>query len=379
MKRIFKSFLLLIISLSVYGQVEDIESIMTRHYLSCPDILYNVSWLIPEFYEKENKDTLQAIMAYWEDRCGISEELVRCKILLSIDDGSFSENLYDNNNALSMLRYYERNNTIYDDKTVRWSYIGSRYGNDYGYRLNKFTIKLSKTLLETKELSVVERFFVRIYANDFDQGFLMLDTDELNGTKIKELYLQEKKAREQTRRFHNDWMLGVWLPQGNLDILGAHPFFGYRGGIKYKKLTADLTFGLKFGRSPNTYQVYKDDVIWDTNHFFGGYIGLDVGYELFRLKRNSIDLIGGIAWDGFDVLNEKVEGTKNDKITKTINSLNLNIGLGYKYHFKNQRYNQRYMGIDFKYNFVNYKNPYGTNLDGNTFTVNLILGNVIGN
>jgi len=320
---------------------------------------------------------LQAIMAYWEDRCRVSEEIVRCKILLSIDDGSFSESLYDNN-IFWMLREYERNNTIYDDKNVRWNHYYSNRYNDYGYRLNRFTVKLSKTLLETKELSAVETFFLHIYANNFEQGFQMLDFDELDGTRIKELYLQEKKAREQRTYFHNDWMLGIWIPQGNLDILGVHPFFGYRAGIKYKKLIIDLTLGFKFVNSPNTYQVYKDEIIWDTNHFFGGYAGLDACYELFRLGQNSVDLIGGIAWDGFDTLNEKVEGSKNDKITKSINSLNLNIGLGYKFYFKNKGYNNRYVGLDVKYNFVNYKNPHGTNLDGNTYTVNLILGNVIG-
>jgi len=370
--------LFLIISLQVYGQVADVESLMTRRYLSCYDILYNVSWLIPEFYEKGNKDTLQAIIAYWEDRCGVPEELVRCKIILSIEEGSFTESLYGDN-ILILLRNYERYNTVHDDKNVRWSYYGSHYSSDYGYRLNKFTVKLSKTLLETKEWSAAEKFFLRIYANDFKQGFQMLDSNELNGTRIKELHLQEKKKREQAVCLHNDWMLGVWVPQGNLDILGAHPFFGYRIGVQYKKLTTDLALGFKFGKSPNIYQVYKDGIIWDTNHFFGGYIGLDAGFELFRLKKNSIDLIGGIAYDGFDSLNEKIEGSNNDKISKSINSLNLNIGLGYKFYFKKQRYNQRYMGIDVKYNFVNYKNPRGTNLDGNAFTINLIFGNVISN
>ena len=364
-------------TLPVYAQVADVENLMTRRYLSCADILYNVSFLIPEFHEKENKDTLQAVMEYWEDRCRISEELMRCKIILSIEEGSFTESLYEDN-ILKLLRDYEQYNTMYDDKNVHWRYYyGSRYGNDYGYRLNMFTVKLSKMLLETRECSAVEKFLLRIYANDFEQGFQMLDSYELNGTRIKELYLQEKKKREQTARLQNDWMLGIWIPQGNLDILGVHPFFGYRIGMKYKKLTTDLSLGFKFGKTPNIYQVYKNDVIWDTNHFFGGYVGLDAGYELFRFKKNSIDLIGGIAYDGFDSLNEKVEGSDNDKITKSINSLNLNIGLGYKFHFKNQRFNQRYLGIDIKYNFVNYKNPRGTNLDGNTYTVNLILGNII--
>ena len=372
MKKIIKSFLLLITSFQMYGQVEDIENLMTRRYLSCNDIAYNVSFLIPEYYEKGNKDTLKAIMTYWEEQCGISEELIRFKILLSIDDGSFSESLY-RDNILRMLREYERNNTYY-----------GRYNNNF-VRLNKFTVELSKTLLETKKISAVESFFLRIYANDFDQPlFEILEFDEFNGTRIKELYHKENKAREQAINFHNAWMLGVWIPQGNLELLGVHPFFGYRAGVKYKKLTADLALGIKFINSPNTYQVYKDGVIWDTDYFGGVYLGLDGGFELFRFGKNSIDIIGGIAYENINTLNEKNENCcecctdNNKKISHNLESLNLNIGLGYKFYFKKQRHNQRYLGVDFKYNFVNFKNPHGTNLDGNVFTVNLIIGNVIG-
>ena len=361
MKRILKYFLFFFASLPLYAQTDYVESLMTRRQLSCDDVLYNVSCLIPEFYGKRNKDTLQAIIEYWEDKCGISEELVRCKILLSIDDGSFTESLYDND-ILRMLRIYHSN-------TIRGKNMYYYDTNQNRDNLNKFTVNLSKILLEAKELSNVEIFFLRIYANDFDKTlFQTLEYKKFDGTRIKELYLQEKKSGY----FHNDWMLGVWIPQGNLDILGVHPFFGYRLGTKYSKSTVDIALGIKFANSPNTYQVYKEDIIWNTKYFLGWYVGIDAGYELFRLWNNSIALIGGIAWDGFDSLNEKKECCKNETMSKTIHSLNLNIGLGYKFHFNNQRY----IGIDFKYNFVNYKNPNGSNLDGYTYTVNLIIGNV---
>ena len=362
MKKLLKFFVFLIISLPIYAQTDYVESLMTRRELSCDDIFNNVSRLIPEFYEKGCKDTLQAIMAYWEEKCGVSEVFMRCKIIFSIDDGSFSENLYDND-ILFLLRQYK-----FSIKSAgRYDYQYKNYHNNH---LNEFTARLSKTFLKTKELSPIEKFFLRIYANDFDPTiFQMLDTDGLDKTRIKELYLQEKKSGY----FHNEWMLGVWLPQSYLHILGVHPYVGYRLGVKYPKLTVDLALGVKVGNSPNTYQVYKDDNIWSTNYFLGWNVGMDAGYELFRLWNNSIDLIGGIAWDGINTLNqEKDDGCKTEMMTKYLHSLNLNVGLGYRFHFKNWRY----LGIDVKYNFVNFKNPYGTNLGGNTYTVNLVIGNV---
>ena len=98
-------------------------------------------------------------------------------------------------------------------------------------------------------------------------------------------------------------------------------------------------------------------------------MGFDFGYELFSIKKNNFDLIGGIAFDGFDALSSD-NSNSNNNISKSINSLNLNIGLGYK-HFLNS---WNYLGFDFKYNFVNYDNKNGTDLAGNTITINLIYG-----
>ena len=63
--------------------------------------------------------------------------------------------------------------------------------------------------------------------------------------KDDELHIREQKAHEQKVFFHNKWMLGVWIPQGNLALLGEHPFFGYGLGMKYKKMTVDVSLGVK--------------------------------------------------------------------------------------------------------------------------------------
>ncbi len=86
MKHIFKILTILFFTSNVYGQIDGIENLMTRRYLSCQDIGYNAQFLIPEFYKKDSKDTLNAIIDYWEKHCGLTEEIIRCKILLAIDN-----------------------------------------------------------------------------------------------------------------------------------------------------------------------------------------------------------------------------------------------------------------------------------------------------
>jgi len=112
-----------------------------------------------------------------------------------------------------------------------------------------------------------------------------------------------------------------------------------------------------------------NDSIWNTTHFLGVYIGLDLGYELFRFENISFNLIGGIGYDAFDAL-EVNETCSCETSRKSLGSLNLNIGLGNKYYIKNWNY----IGVDLKYNIVDYNNPNGTDLSGNAITLNVIFG-----
>lgn len=369
MKQILKILTILFFTSNVYGQIDGIESLMSRRYLSCQDIRYNAQFLIPEFYEKDSKDTLDAIIDYWEKHCGLSEEIIRCKILFAIDNREFDENIYDSTILNYLISYKNSSSALYNNNGKMYIHYNWYYYNNQSDTLIIFTVRLAKELLVRDDLEPIERFFLKMYSNDFEGTFTMLQTEDFKGTKIQELYFNEIKRNKRQVIGHGDFLLGAWIPQDNLETVGSHPFIGFRGGFRYKRLIADATLGIKFGKSPNVYQVYENDSIWDTDHFLGGYIGFDLGFEMFRIKNSSFDLIGGVAFDGFDVL--KVDDpNSNTDISKSINALNINIGLGYKYNINQWNY----IGVDFKYNIVDYENKMGTDLSGNALTINLIYG-----
>lgn len=70
-----------------------------------------------------------------------------------------------------------------------------------------------------------------------------------------------------------------------------------------------------------------------------------------------------------DVLNIG-KGEDPNRITKSLNSLNLNLGIGFRNYFQNRTY----WGFEARYNFVNFKNTGGTDLTGNTISIRLNLG-----
>ncbi len=161
---------------------------------------------------------------------------------------------------------------------------------------------------------------------------------------------------------------GIWAPTGNLSLVGAHPYLGFRLGVVKKKITIDFSANFKFINSPKSYNVLKDGILYSTRHFFGGYIGIDGDYVLLYKKQHKITFVGGLAYDGFDALTKP-----NNGVDKTINAFNLNIGLAYRFY----RASDRYLEVQAKYNLVNYDNVGGTDLSGKSLTIGFLIGGLL--
>ncbi|RZL41053.1 MAG: hypothetical protein EOP00_25565 [Pedobacter sp.] len=312
-------------------------------------------------------DTVSAIVKYWEKHCGLTEPLLRIKILLAINGDSLNDKLYSGIPVINYLINFR--------ESRRYENIGYSYGQYYGAyppmntSFDNFTKDLALKLKKNPANSALDNFFLDLYSQNFDKIFYRLQDSVLNDSTLKQSYKKELQRYIHLPEGHFAMYTGMWLPSGNLSIVGNHPLFGFQIGVKKKKTLIDGVMELKFGNSPNVYFVQKDDSLYSTKHFFGGFIGLDLGYELINKKGNEIDLLAGTAWDGFDVL-DIGKPDDPDRITKTINALNFNVGIGYRTYFKNKSY----LGIETRYNVVNYQNKNGTDLSGNTLTIRLKYG-----
>ena len=357
MKQIHQILLFLLFSAGTYAQVTDVEQLMTRHYLTCWDIEYNVNYLIPEFYEKNQPDTLRAITQFWEERCGTSEPLTRCKILLAIDQNRFDENIYDNT-ILADLAIFQKTNPYEHEIPLidRRNYLEL-------VNLNLFLENLANKLLRVNDLTPLETFFLKIYSRAPSYSVDTLQSTKFNGTNIQRYYQAITKNKKNTVKKNIAFLGGIWIPQEHLSVLGTHPSIGLRYSMTYKKLLFNATLCFKFINSPNDYLVVEDGVTYKTNHFLGSYIGLDMGYRIFTVDKNSFSLLGGIAYDGFDTSNKNENDADH---TPSIGTLNLNAGFGYEFTLKSHNV----VGIETKYNFLNFKNPGGTDLSGNVITIN---------
>ncbi len=178
------------------------------------------------------------------------------------------------------------------------------------------------------------------------------------------LTLQEKLDENKPKWGINPSIVaGAWIPTGKLSKLGVHPNLGFQAEACYSKISIGIEFSCKFLNTTQPYlakRVHSNKQIEATNHFFGGYFGLIGGYDLINTTWHRIRLIGGIAVDGFDVLVEN----KNLK-SESIWASNFNLGVGYCYKFNKTKY----IGLQVKYNHVDYTKSKIIDLTGQPITV----------
>ena len=382
-KIVLLSLLFTTCSFGLNAQVKDnaVEHMMTQRVLTCDDIYYNSVTLIPRLYAERKTDTLEAVLAYWKKNCGLYESAVCFTILYAIEHNNFREELTDTykdstkGNSLRDAAFYKQNIISYLFENRRFAKIDkvpSQYANYYyeAYvAYEKFIRSMAASLLNKPGLSHTERFLVEFYANPDTVQLSRLRDSLYMGSVLREAYV----GIEQFGGVSYGLNAGMWHPTGNLSVLGNHPFLGAYIGGRSKGFSCDFTMNFAFQKTPNYYNVLKDDSLYHTNYFVGYYIGLDFGEALFRTRRCELALLEGIAYDGISTINNNNNNNNNNNDNnsstgKTLNSLNLNAGLGWKFylrHVKNENVIwHSFIGIQAKYNLVNYNNGGGTDLTG---------------
>jgi len=188
--------------------------------------------------------------------------------------------------------------------------------------------------------------------------------------------LNDSSGHFTLQGFGYGFSAGAWIPTGPLSIIGSHPCFGPYLNWRNEQILIDVNCNIRVGSSPNEYFVKKDDSVYKTTYFQSVFLGLGFGYVINRNRDKEVNLIGGIGYDGMDILS--VPTNKGDTLTQTTKSLNVNAGIGYRQfvHYKcvGNIIKHSYLEIQLKYNFVHYANNGGTNLGGNSIMIAMTYG-----
>lgn len=336
---------------------------------ACQETALKSNYQIPQAFKSNNADSLAFLMHRWERDCGMNEMLFRLKTLLQISQG-IETDFFANPQALNYLRIFRYREFLKNDKKA--SEIFLQYEEYLGYvkpgsEFDIFTKNLAGELLKTSGLrNELARDILMFYAGDSEHLIEKLKQDAYTTTNLQADYNEVVKKLQALPEFRLGVFTGIWSPLGNAAALGNHPLLGAELGIRKRKNQLALAGEFRFADTPSPISVQaenKDTII--TSKFSGHYVGLEYS-RAFNLSLNSaLYATAGAGLDGFDAV-KKTQGFQS----KTINSLNINLGLGYSYRLNAKTS----LALQARYHFIDYDNPFGTPLDGHALSVRLVLG-----
>lgn len=365
----------------VYAQEIDIEAVIEKHSIGCPDIAFSASKLIPEYHGAGQPDSLRALLQYWEAHCGITEPMMRFTILWQIEAREFTDEWLP---ALlpEFLHDYRDAATAEDESLANYFFDFSAWAYFALYPgYNDFTRAMASGLQQLPDITPAEKFFALFYAHDFDEAMEQLNSGILSGTTIDTLFLlresellemreaeeAEKQQQGSLTGFHAGFSFGTWMPTDKLKMLGNHPQIGLLAGRNTENVLFQAQVNLGFLEAPQAYIAEIGGSLYETTDFMQVYAGIHTGFDMLSNPRHSLYITGGVGYDGIDPRNnaEREEG-----VTGMIHALNINAGITYHRIFEGNRF----FTIIVRHNFVDYRNNRGSDLSGNVITVGLGYG-----
>ncbi|MFO7979101.1 MAG: hypothetical protein R6U64_10620 [Bacteroidales bacterium] len=164
-------FMLLLFPGQSRAQEIQVEQLIVERSISCREIAFTTTMLLEEFYEKQQHDTIHALMRYWESHCGMQEPMMRFLTLHMIATNTFYEEWYPEN-ILMLLDDYQAAQDMGEYQNYYYDYSGWEfYPVNPGF--NAFTRQLAEDLKRYEDLSETERFFLEYYSNNFRTALQM--------------------------------------------------------------------------------------------------------------------------------------------------------------------------------------------------------------
>lgn len=368
--RLFRLFLLLIALLfnsALYSQD-------TLDKKDCSSVSYKNSLLFVRYMNEAKIDSINFVFANWQKHCGLCEPLQRAKIIYSLQNNTYNESILGDSISCNIQYFLDRKHDRYFGNEQYFSYVPINKDFD------KFTDSIANGLLRKYPKRSIEYLLCEMYSNTSDSMLIKIKRPLYRNSKIRKNPCNGDESSKNSMKglrkngYNIALMSGIWIPTGDFAKMGVHPELGFQGGVKSTKYSIQFTLIVKFLSTPNKYQarrVHTDNTVELTNQFVGPYIGLDYGRTLVSSTHSEFQLLGGLGFDGFTALDPKpnTNGRYED-----VRSYNINFGLGYKYYFKNTSY----IGIEPKYNIVDYTYNNVLDFTGNFVSIRFVYGHIDG-
>jgi hypothetical protein len=329
----------------------------------CMDYRINAFSLIPQYYTEGKFDSISAIIEFISPRCpDVSFESYQ--LLHQIQIGELDRDWCDSvlmKEMLSAAGYYGFCGMI------PYGFMETAE-SDY----DSFIRRLASEVQNSVDTTSVAHAIATYYSGKSHTLLPRLAAGSYRGTCLQARYdAMIDSLMEERLNFALNWSInaGVWIPTANLGLVGSKPEVGVQGGLRSRRFGGDLTILVRLLNAEQSYLVRHKDSLYETDNFFSIYLGLGPVLKVYSSQKISLEMFGGTGWDGIMALTaDDIDEAEADYL----NSLNVNVGFTVRWHYGTR--DTRYFGIQTRYNVVDFRTGGGTDLSGNSISINLVWG-----
>lgn len=340
-----------------------LDSLLERRIPNCSDVDQNAMALVARTMGEGLLDSTASITRSWRQKCPDSETGFRTAMLISLQQDSAIGDRLDAD-ALRMFWYY--------GLLAEAAAAGPHQPLPPAFQYVHFTQQWARDLLTKYAPGTVEYDVCRTYASPYDHLFQRLQAPDSAYPVLRKRYDEEVARYTRMGEVHYALFTGLWLPTGDLKPLGAHPLFGFQFGGQSKKLSYDLTFAFATGKAAEPYLSRRNEDLEPelTQHFFGGQVGADFGWDLWQHNAHALQVNLGIGGSGFDSF--RSDADDKDR-SGTVLVLDLSPGITYRRYLTSWSY----LGLQVHYHSVDYARSGIVDMRSDPITIRVIYGGLM--
>ncbi|MES2646721.1 MAG: hypothetical protein V4717_07610 [Bacteroidota bacterium] len=340
-------------------KAQSLEQRLQQSRPSCREVFSNAMDLLPGLLTAGSYDSIAFVIEFIEKSCEKTSETFDLRVLMAIQSNKFSVPDFYTAPSFFNLQYRANANLLQNDNP----YIADPLQTKF-YR---FTKNWATDLLNSNNLDKDEVLICKVFTGEVKSPNAFIKQNKTDYPYLFTL-LEEAESIERNKPMaYISITGGFWVPTSKLKLVGAHPTVGLQFGYHHKANDFALTLQFKFIRSAHPYAVLRNTQLYDLTHFFGGYVGMDYTRLLYTGKTFEFGLMAGAGYDRFDI----ASGENNEHLKPFgIGSLNINTGIRLNYFYKTKKF----IGIQGRYNVIDFKNEGGSNLSGDAITIDVLFG-----
>jgi hypothetical protein len=316
-------------------------------------------------------EKMAEVLAEWAGECGENEPVFRAKALYAIMTGTFPGNIKQED-MLAQAIAFEIRYTISESQNAasREEYF-SVYRDYFGHvsvngSFDRRSLQKARELLPGSDENNLAYAFLTLYSGNPRAFFLMLKEGRYTSSPLSVQYFDRVTSLKRKPEFNFGISTGLWIPSGDLQILGTKPSIGVFAGVTRLNTSLNALFELRFGRAASPVTINIRDSLVQTDLHHGSFLGLEANHVIFKTSKTRLGMFVIAGYNTIDLVEEALLVPER----LTFGSWTISGGPFIDRVFSNRTR----LGIHPGYMILNHRQTTGSSLRGDAIIVKLVFG-----